>query len=107
MFGRLVTIKLKVDSAEELARINKNTIVPLLRKQTGFRDESLHIAACGSEAIAKTSWATKEDADSYDRLCYAEIMLALENVVEGRPMVEGFEFAGAAFQRALAKAAGS
>ena len=105
MFGRLVTIKLKVDSAEELACINKNTIIPLLRKQNGFRDQSLYIAPCGSEAIAKTSWATKEDADAYDRLWYAEILIALANVVEGRPMMEGFEFAGAAFQKALAKAA--
>lgn len=105
MFGRLVTIKLKVDSAEELARINKNTIVPLLQKQTGLRHESLHIAPCGSEAIAKTWWATKEDAESYDRVCYAEILIALANVVEGRPMMEGFELAGAAFEKALAKAA--
>ena len=80
MFGRLVTIKLKVDSAEELVRINNDTIVPLLRKQKGFRDESLHIAPCGSEAIAKTTWMTKEDARSYDRLCSGEIRMALDGI---------------------------
>ena len=105
MFGRLVTIKLKVDSAEELVRINNDTIVPLLRKQRGFRGESLHIAPCGSEAIAKTTWTTKEDAHSYDRLCSGEIRMALAPVVEGKPMMEGFEFADAAFQKQFAKAA--
>ena len=55
MFGRLVTIKLKVNSAGELAHINRTTIVPLLHAQEGFRGESLYIAPWGSEAIAK-SW---------------------------------------------------
>ena len=105
MFGRLVTLKLKLNSDQELARINKNTIVPLLRQQKGLRDESLHIAPCGSEAIAKTSWDTKENVEAYDRLCYPEILIALANVIEGKPMVEGFEFAGAAFQKAFTKAA--
>jgi hypothetical protein len=105
MFGRLVTIKLKVDSVEELARINQNTIIPLLRKQNGFLDESLYISSSGLEAIAKTSWATKEDAEAHDRLWYAEILIVLANVVEGRPMMEGFECAGNPFQKALAKAA--
>lgn len=105
MFGRLVTLKLKVNSAGELARINKKTIIPLLRKQKGFLDESLYIAPWGSEAIAKTSWHTKEDAEVYDRVCYPEVLLALSSVVEGRPIVESFEFVGAAFKKAAAKAA--
>ena len=105
MFGRLVTIKLKVDSVDQLLRINKNTIVPLLRAQKGFRDESLYIAPSGLQAIAKTTWATKADAESYGRLCYAEILIALASVVEGRPLMEGFESAGASFQETCAKAA--
>ena len=104
MLGRLVAIKGEVDSSEELASIN-NPIVPLLRKQTRFRNESLHIVRCGSEPIAKTSWATKGNARSYDHLCYAEIQIALANVVEGRPLMEGFKLASATFQKPLAKAA--
>lgn len=105
MFGRLVTIKLKVNSAGELARINKKTIVPLLHEQKGFRDESLYIARWGSEAIAKSSWDTKEDAEAYDRMCYPRILMALSPVIDGKPMVESFEFVGAAFEKSIAKAA--
>ena len=105
MFGRLVTIKLKVNSAGELARINKQTIVPLLREQKGFRDESLYIAPWGSEAIAKSSWDTKEDAEAYDRMCYPRILMALSPVIDGKPMVESFEFVGVAFEKSIAKAA--
>ena len=105
MFGRLVTIKLKVNSAGELARINKTTIVPLLHAQKGFRDESLYIAPWGSEAIAKSSWDTKQDAEAYDRVCYPRILMALARVIDGKPIVETFEFVGSAFQQTLAKAA--
>lgn len=105
MFGRLVTIKLKVNSAEELMRINQDTILPLLRKQIGFRDESLHIVPSDLHAIVRTSWTTRAGAQSYDRLWSAEILMTLAKVVEGKPIIEGFEFAGAAFQKAFAKAA--
>jgi len=105
MFGRLVTIKLRVNSAGELARINKQTIVPLLHEQKGFKDESLYIAPWGSEAIAKSSWDTKEDAEAYDRVCYPRILMALSPVVDGKPIVETFEFVDSAFPAAIAKAA--
>ena len=105
MFGRLVTIKLKVNSAGELARINRKTIVPLLHEQKGFRDESLYIAPGGSEAIAKSSWDSKEDAEAYDRMCYPKILMALAPVIDGKPMVETFEFVGSGFQEAIGKAA--
>jgi hypothetical protein len=105
MFGRLVTIKIKANSAEELARINRDTIVPMLHLQTGFRDESLYIAPWGSEAIARSSWDTKQDAEAYDRLCYPNILMALARVIDGKPIVETFEIAGSAFPEAIAKAA--
>ena len=105
MFGRLVTIKLKVNLAGELARINRTTIVPLLHAQKGFRGESLYIAPWGSEAIAKSWWDTKEDAEAYDLTCYPRIMMALSPVFDGKPTVETFEFVGSAFPPAMAKAA--
>ena len=105
MLGRLVTIKLKADSAGELARINQETIVPLLHEQKGFRDESLYIAPWGSEAIAKSWWDTKEDAEAYALTCYPRIMMALSPVFDGKPTVETFEFVGSAFPPAMAKAA--
>ena len=104
MCGPLVTIKVEVDSTEELTSID-NTIVPLLRKQKGYGNKSLHIVPSGSAAIANTSWRTKEDAESYDGICYTELPIALANVIEGRPLMESFELAGATFQKALAKAA--
>jgi len=105
MFGRHVTMKLKVNSAGELARINDNEIIPLLRKQKGFRDESLFISPGRSEAIANSFWDTKEDAEAYNRAGYPEVLKALSNVVQGTPIVESFEFAESTLQKAAAKTA--
>ena len=55
MFGRQVTLKLKANSATELKRIAEAEILPILRKQKGFRDETTLIAPERSEAIANSS----------------------------------------------------
>jgi hypothetical protein len=104
MFGRHVTMKLKADSAGELTRINQNEIIPLLRKQKGFRDESLFIAPGRAEAIANSFWETREDAEVYHRTGYAEVLKALSNVVEGTPIVESFEFVESTSQKAAVQA---
>ena len=44
MFTRHVTMKLKANSAAEFTRIIENEIIPLLRKQKGFRDEVTFVA---------------------------------------------------------------
>ena len=105
MFGRHVTMRLKVNSAAELTRVNDKEIIPLLRKQKGFRDESLFISPGRLEAIANSFWDTKEDAEAYHRAGYPQVLKALSNVVEGTPIVESFEFADSSLQKAAAKTA--
>ena len=67
MFGRQVTLKLKPNSATELNRIAETEILPILRKQKGFRDETTFIAPERSEAIANSFWDTKANAEAYER----------------------------------------
>ena len=103
MFGRHVTMKLKAGAAGDLTRINQNEIIPLLRRQKGFRDESLFIAPGRSEAIANSFWESKEDAEVYHRTGYPEVLKALSKVVEGTPIVESFEFVESTIQKAAAQ----
>jgi len=105
MFGRQVTMKLKANSATELTRIADNEIIPILRKQKGFRDETTFIAPERSEAIANSFWDTKEDAEAYNHAAYPEVLKALSTVVEGTPTVKTFDLANATFYTAAAKAA--
>jgi hypothetical protein len=97
MFGRQVTLKLKTNSAAELTRIAETEILPILRKQKGFRDETTLIAPDRSEAIANSFWDTKADAEAYDHTAYPDVLKTLSNVIDGTPTVKNFEFASSTF----------
>jgi len=92
-------MKLKANSASELTRIADNEIIPILRKQKGFRDETTFIAAERSEAVANSFWDTKEDAEAYSRTAYPDVLKTLSNVIEGTPTVKTFEFANSTFHK--------
>jgi hypothetical protein len=102
MFGRQVTMKLKPNSTSELNRIADNEIIPILRKQKGFRDETTFIAPERLEAIANSFWDTKEDAEAYNRTGYPEVLKTLSNVIEGTPTLTTFEFADSTFHKSAA-----
>jgi hypothetical protein len=99
MFGRQVTLTLKANSATELNRIAEAEILPILRRQKGFRDETTLIAPERLEAIANSFWDTKADAEAYDRTAYADVLKTLSNVIDGIPTVKTFEFANSTFHQ--------
>ena len=105
MFTRNVTMKLKANSAAEFTRVIENEIIPILRKQKGFRDEVTFVAPERAEAVANSFWDTKEDAEAYNRTGYQEVLKALSKVVEGTPKVETFEVANSTFHKIAAKGA--
>jgi len=98
MFGRQVTLKLKANSATELNRIAAAEILPILRKQKGFRDETTFIAPERAEAIVNSFWDTKADAEAYGSTAYPEVLKTLSNVIDGTPTVKNFEFASSTLQ---------
>ncbi|MGH9855720.1 MAG: antibiotic biosynthesis monooxygenase family protein [Blastocatellia bacterium] len=98
-------MKLKANSAAEFTRVIENEIIPLLRKQKGFRDEITFVAPERAEAVANSFWDTKEDAEAYNRAGYQEALTTLSKVVEGTPKVETFEVANSTFHKIAAKGA--
>jgi hypothetical protein len=98
-------MKLKANSVPEFNRLIENEILPLLRKQQGFRDEITFVAPERSEALAISFWETKENAEAYNRTEYPEILKIVAKVVEGTPKVETFELANSTFHKLAAKGA--
>jgi heme-degrading monooxygenase HmoA len=105
MYTRHVTIRLKANSAAEFTRVIESEIIPLLRKQKGFRDEITFVAPERSEAVANSFWDTKEDAEAYNQAGYQEVLKTLSKVVEGTPKVETFEVANSTFHKIAAQGA--
>jgi heme-degrading monooxygenase HmoA len=105
MYTRNVTIKLKGNCAPEFTRTLENDVIPVLRKQKGFKDEITLIAPERNEAVAVSFWDKKEDAETYSREKYQDILKMLSKVVEGTPRVEHFEVANSTSHHIAAKAA--
>ena len=104
MYTRNVSLKLKANSAPEFTRTLEKEIIPLLRKQKGFRDEISFVAPERNEAVAISFWDKKDNAEAYSRESYPEVLKALSKVVEGTPRVETFEVANSTSHQIAAKA---
>jgi hypothetical protein len=104
MYTRNVSIKLKSNSAAEFTRTLEKEVIPLLRKQKGFQDEISFVAPERNEAVAISFWDKKDNAETYGRETYPEVMKALSKVVEGTPRVETFEVANSTSHEIAASA---
>jgi len=105
MYTRNVRMKLKADSAKEFTRMLENEVIPVLRKQKGFKDEITLVAPERNEAVAISFWDKKENAEAYNREKYPEILKTLSKVVDGTPKVATFEVANSTSHQIAAKAA--
>jgi hypothetical protein len=102
MFARSVSIRLKTNGVAEFTRLIENAALPVLRKQKGFQDELTFVVPGGGEAVAISLWDEKQDADSYGRNAYPDVLKALGRVVEGTPQVRTFEVCNSTFHKIAA-----
>ena len=92
MFVRNVAIHLKANALGEFAQIFDNEVLPILRKQTGFRDEiTFSTTPTGTDVIAISLWNTKEQAEAYNATGYPEVLKSLNRVLDGAPRVRASE----------------
>jgi hypothetical protein len=93
-------MQLKADSFSLLSRKIENSIMPLLRLQKGFRYGLTSVAPERSAATEDTHWDTKEDAETYHRTAYLDVMETLSEVVCAPPITSIFEVSNSAFDQA-------
>ena len=102
MFARSVSIRLKNNGVAEFTRLIEQDARPVLRQQKGFQDELTFVVPGGGEAVAISLWDEKQNADSYGRNAYPELLKALGKVVEGTPQVRTFEVCNSTFHKIAA-----
>jgi hypothetical protein len=91
MFARKLYMYLKNDGVPAFKLKVEGEIIPLLRKQRGFRDQIIFLYLNGREVQAFDLWETAEDAEAYNRETYPQVMRMLAPVIEGTPRIETFE----------------
>jgi len=99
MFARKVSMHLKPNSVAEFTQRIERDILPLLRKEKGFRDEITFVGPIGTEAFGISLWDTAENAEAYNRGTYTEVTKFLARVVEGTPKVETYAVANSTFHK--------
>ena len=90
MFTRHLTMKLRANVATEFNRTIEKEVLPMLRKQPGFRDELLLVEPGAPEVVAISLWDSKESAEEYERAVFPEVLESLARLVEGEPRVETY-----------------
>ena len=105
MFARIVTMRLKPNTTQEFTQTIENKILPVLRRQRGFRDELTFVAPGGAEAVAISLWDQKEHAETYNNQNYPEVVKELSKLVDGTPRVQTYEVANSTPHNIAARAA--
>jgi hypothetical protein len=91
MFARNVSFRLKSNMLSDYTRTFENDVLPLLRKQKGFKDE-ITLANPGSlDAVAISLWENKANAEAYNTNAYPEVLRTLARIIDGTPKVQTFE----------------
>jgi hypothetical protein len=99
MYARNVMIHLKPNSVSEFTQTFEKDILPLLRKQNGFKDEITFLAEDGRDAVAISLWDRKENAEQYSRDTYPQVLKGLTRLVEGTPEVQAYEVGNSTFHK--------
>jgi len=88
MFARHVSLRLKPNTLSELTRIFDKEVIPMLRKQSGFRDEITFAIPGGLDVVAISLWDTREHGEVYSTAGYPEVLKILDKVLDGTHKVQ-------------------
>ena len=91
MFARSVSFRLKPNMLTDYNSAFENQILPLLRKQKGFKDEITFFIPDANNVVAISLWNSKDEAEAYNTAGYPEVLKLLSKTVEGTPSLRSFE----------------
>jgi phage terminase large subunit GpA-like protein len=92
MFARNAHFRVRsLNMAAEFSQTLENEVLPLLRKQKGFKGEITLSNPGNLERISISLWDNKGNAEAYDANVYAQVLKILSKVIEGKPKIRIFE----------------
>jgi hypothetical protein len=103
MHARNVAITLKPLTADQFTRTLETDVLPVLRKQNGFKDALTFVSQDGRQAVAISLWERQENAEAYSRDAYPAVLTSLAKVVEGTPLVSSYEVSNSTFHKIAAR----
>ena len=105
MFARNVSFHLKSNMLSDYTRTFEKDILPLLRKQNGFKDEITFSGPGGVDVTAISLWDNKANADTYNTNAYPEVLKTMARLIDGTPKVQTGEVVNSTFHKIAATVA--
>ena len=99
MFARNVSFHLKSNMLSDYTRAFEKDVLPLLRKQNGFKDEITLAGPGGVDVTAISLWENKKDADTYNTNAYPQVLKTLARFIEGTPKVQTSDVVNSTFHK--------
>ena len=91
MFTRVVELTTKPGKNRQLADTINDKVLPILKKQKGFVDETVFVSDKeDNRVLAQGFWNTKEDAEQYHRAEYQKVHEAIRHLLESEPVIRTF-----------------
>jgi quinol monooxygenase YgiN len=91
MFTRIVELTSLPGKNKQLAEIIDEQVLPILKKQKGFVDETVFVSDKeDNRVLAQGFWNTKEDAEEYHRAEYQNVHEIIRHLLESEPVIRTF-----------------
>ena len=105
MFARNVSIHLKSNMLSDYTRTFENDVLPLLRKQNGFKDEITFAGPGGVDVTAISLWENKTDAEAYNTNTYPQVLKTMARFIDGTPKVQTSDVVNSTFHKIAVRSA--
>ena len=76
MFARILDFEVKMQKKDDFVKVMKNEVLPILKKQTGFREILSFFPEkmkAEDKVVTISLWTTKQDAERYEREWYPKV----------------------------------
>ena len=91
MYTRTVEVTTESGKAQELTTLINDKVLPILKKQTGFVDETVLVSDTEpNRGLAISFWNTKQDAERYQKEQYPAIQEMIRPLLDAEPVVRTF-----------------
>ena len=88
-FARNVQFTVKSGKVEEFNRLMNTEVLPLMKKEKGFRQDLCVLNR--NTGMSISVWDDRACAETYNTKTYPEVLKKLEAVLEGTPRVDTYD----------------
>jgi heme-degrading monooxygenase HmoA len=92
MFTRVLELTTKPGKNKQLSDTINDKVLPILKKQKGFVDETVLVSDKEDNRVLSLSfWNTREDAEEYHRAQYEKAHEMVRNLLDAEPVIRTFD----------------